>query len=516
MEARRANWESLWEAVARLVLPRGDDFRSQHSPGSQRNQQQYDAFPMAALDKFAAAIEAGTMPRQTYWHRMSTGDQELDADHDVQVYLEEVNKTLWQERYSPYGNFASQAHEKRISLGSFGTGGMLVEPRAGGGIKYRTLHLSELYVEENVEGMIDTVHRKFTLSARQAIQLFGDDTPQKIIDKYNSGKLEERYDFIHCVQPKDDFSLGFQAEGCYVFEKQIIGEKPEQFRSNPYIISRYSVSTREVYGRSPAIQLLPDISMLNEMRRTVIEAANMVVDKPVLMHDDVSEFDLTPGARNPGTLDDNGRPLAMPWDANPRVDVGLEMIADTRAQIDDGFLGVYFRVLLENPNMTATQAMLIAQQQGQMTAPTVGRLQNEWLGPMIRRESSILYAQGKLPPMPNILLQRRKPLEILYETPMTRQAKNEEGVGILRAFEALAGPAQVDPTVFDRFNFDEVAKIVADVNGVPARALKSPEQLEEEREQKQAQQTLGDVVQAAPVMADTAKTLAETQQMLTP
>lgn len=164
MEARRSNWETLWESVAKLVLPRGDDFRKKHSPGAQRNQHQYDAYPMAALDKFAAAIEAGTMPRQTYWHRMTTGDEELDSQHEVKLYLEQLNRVLWKERYSPYGNFASQAHEVRISLGAFGTGGMLIESRAGGGIKYRAIHISELYLDENSEGVIDTIHRKFLLS----------------------------------------------------------------------------------------------------------------------------------------------------------------------------------------------------------------------------------------------------------------------------------------------------------------------------------------------------------------
>jgi len=297
METRRSNFESLWEQVAQLVLPRSDDFRTQHAPGSQRTQRQYDAFPQAALDKFAAAIEAGTMPRQSYWHRMTTGDADLDQEHEVQNYLEELNGVLWRERYSPLGNFSSQAHENRISLGAFGTGAMLIEPRKGGGIKYRTLHLSEIFIEENSEGRIDTVHRKFSLAARQAIQQFGKNTPQKIIDRYNSGKHEERFEFIHCVAPKDDTSLGFAAGGYYMFENELVGEA-EQFRTNPYVVSRYAVSSREVYGRSPAIMMLPDISMLNEMRRTVIEAANMVVDNPVLFHDDVPDFDLIPGARN--------------------------------------------------------------------------------------------------------------------------------------------------------------------------------------------------------------------------
>lgn len=523
MEATRGNWESLWEAVSQLVLPRSDDFRKHHSPGTQRNQHQYDAFPMAALDKFAAAIESALMPRTALWHKLTTGDEKLDDDIEVRAYTEGLNEMLWNKRYSPKANFASQAHEVRLSLGAYGTGCTFVAPRAGGGCKYRAIHLSEIFIQENHDGFVDTVHRRFELTARQAVQEFGKDTPQKILDKYNAEKFDDRFQFIHCVGPREDYDRnmldqrGMAYVGYYVFEEGKEIAKEEGYHEMPYIVPRYSVSTREVYGRSPAIQLLPDISMLNEMRRTVIEAANMAVDKPVLMHEDVSEFDLVPGARNYGTLDDNGNKLVQPFDDRNDVRIGLEMIADTRNQIDDGFMGVYFRVLLENPQMTATQAMLIAQQQGQMTSPVIGRLQSEWLGPLLRRESGITFRQGLHPEMPQILQEfiadTGEGLQIEYQSPMTRAAKSEEAVGILRTFETLAPIAQIDPAVYEQFDTQEVARIVAEVNGVPAKALKSKEQLEQEKADKESRTQMGDVLEAAPIAAQTAKTLAEAQAL---
>jgi len=104
-------------------------------------------------------------------------------------------------------------------------------------------------------------------------------------------------------------------------------------------------------------------------------------------------------------------------------------------------------------------------------------------------------------------------LQIEYQSPMTRAAKSEEAVGILRTFETLAPIAQIDPSVYDQFDTKEVARIVADVNGVPAKALKSKEQLEREEEDKQARAQMGDVLEAAPIAAQTAKTLAEAQAL---
>lgn len=519
MAARRANWETLWERVARLVLPRLDDFNGKKSQADDRSLQQYDAFPMGALDKFAAAIEAGLMPRTTLWHHLITGDEAVDADHTAKAYMEDLNKRLWDARYSPSSNFASQAHEKRISLGAFGTGAMLVEPKIGGGIRYRTIHLSEVYAEENLDGMVDTVHRKFELTARQAVQTFKENTPAKVMKAFNSGKLLDCFEFLHCVGPREDYergridARGLPFVGYYLFQdgREVIRE--EGYHEQPYIVTRYSSSPREVYGRSPAIQRLPDIAMLNEMKRVTIDAANMAIDPPTLSRDDVSEFDLAPGTHNPGTMDDNGRPMVMPWNSGVRPEIARELMIDTRNQIDDGFMGVYFRVLLENPQMTATQAMLVAQQQGQMTAPVIGRMQSEWLGPMIRRESGILFRQGKHPEMPARIREwiesTGKGLQIEYQSPMTRAARAEEAVAILRAFETLAPIAQIDPTVYKSFDTVEIARIVAEVNGVPMSAIKSPERLAQEAAQEQEQAALGEVLTAAPIAAQTAKTLAE-------
>ena len=521
MASRRSTWEQVWERVSKLVLPRTSGFNTRNTPGENLSDQQYDAFPMAALDKFAAAIEAGLMPRSSLWHKLTTGVEELDERRDVAIYLEKLNTTIWEARAKPRANFATQAHEARISLGLLGTIGMMIVPDEKGGIRYRNIHLSELFIAEDYFGFVDTVHRRFELSARQAVQTFGKDTPQKIMDKYTSGKFSERFSFIHAVMPREDYDRtmlddqGKPFQGVYICEETKEITREEGYFESPYIVSRYATGTREIYGRSPCIQLLPDISMLQEMRRTTIDAAAMAVDPPTLEHDDASEFQLMPGGRNPGMVDDNGRPLVMPFNTGAQVNLGLDMIQDTRAQIDDGLMGAYFRVLMENPNMTATQAMLLAQQQGQMTAPVIGRQQSEWLGPMIRRESAILFRQGKHPEMPGALREyleaENKSLEIEYISPLTRAIRSEDAAGIMKSFEMLSPWAQVDPNIFKGFDTNEIRRRVVDATGAPASILKDPDQVAQEQEAEQAQQQAQQLLQAAPVAADAAKSLAQAQ-----
>lgn len=521
LAAKRANWESLWEKVTALVLPRIGEFHNKRSPGQNQSAQQYDAFPMLALEKFAAMLEAGSMPRSALWHKLSSGDEELDKNHDAKIYLEAFNTMLWDERYAPKANFASQAHEKRISLGSVGTGVIMVEPRGVDGIKYRTCHMSECYIASNADGLIDTVHRRFELSARQAVQFFREKAPDKVHQAIQAGKLWDTFEFVHCVGPTEDYDTKrldvLPFTGSYLFPagREIVME--QGYHEQPYIVTRYSVSPREDYGRSPAIQLLPDIQMLNEMKMTMIEVANLALDPPVLAHENISEFDLSAGTINTGMLDDNGRPLAVPWPSSSQPGIARELMLDVRNNIDDAMGGIYFRVLLENPQMTATQAMLLAQQQGQLSAPMVGRIHNEWAGPMIARESGILYRQGKHPPMPEVMKQRLartgKPLQVEYVSPLTRAVRSEEAIGIMRAFETMAPLAQVEPKIYHMFDILEVGRLVADVNGVPAKVMKSPDRLAAEDAADMEQQQLASVLTAAPIAAQTAKTMAEANRL---
>lgn len=526
LEDRRSNWESLWEEVAVRLFPRGDDFRSRHPDGATRTNRQYDAFPQMALNRFAAAMEAGLTPRNARWHDLSTGDPFLDDDDEVKAYLEGLNDQLWNTRYAPRTNFASQNHEALLGTGAFGTAGMFIEEDPRGGARYRAIHLSELFLAENFQGVIDTVHRKFEMTVRQIVQRFGDEAlPQKVAEKYEKGHLGDKFEILHVVAPREDYEKGrLDAKGMRWADAYILLDSKDVLREGgyhefPYAIARYVTSAREVYGRGPGIMLLPDIKMLQEMRRTVIEAANMIVDPPTLLHDDgiLGEFRLEPGARNYGAVSAEGRQLAVPFQSGAKVEIGLEMIQDLKAQIDDAFLGVYFRVLLENPQMTATQALLIAQQQGQMTAPVIGRMQSEYLGTLIRRESGILFRQGRHPPMPEKLAQHLQStgrrLEIEYTTPMTRAARAEDAVAIARTFEALTPWAQVQgPSVFRRFDVDEIAEILADINGVPQKALKTEAQVEAEDEQAAAQQAMAAALEAAPVAADVARTMDQTRR----
>ena len=57
------------------------------------------------------------------------------------------------------------------------------------------------------------------------------------------------------------------------------------FKELPYVISRY-LKAQQKYGRSPAMNALPDVKVLNKMVETAMKAAAKQVDPPLLVPDD--------------------------------------------------------------------------------------------------------------------------------------------------------------------------------------------------------------------------------------
>ena len=518
MVAERGVWEEHWRDMAERVLPRQDWFQATNKvPGEKRTEKVFDATAGLALERFAAAMESMLTPRTMKWHKLTSRDPALQNNNEVQAYLDDVTNILFQVRYNPRANFASQAHENYMSLGAFGTGGLFIDDIVGTGIRYKSIHLSEIYFAENYAGVVDKVNRKFELTARQAMQRFGYDALPEKMKNCLERSPEQTFEFIHCVKPNEEIKRGRRDYRGMPYSSYYLALEGRQmmsengYQSFPYAVSRYVTAPKEIYGRSPAMTVLPDIKMINEMSKTVIRAAHKIVDPPLLLQEDgvLQAFNTRPGALNYGGVDDQGRQVVQPLQTGARVDIGMEMMEQRRKVINDAFLITLFQILVDAPNMTATEAMLRAQEKGALLAPTMGRQQSEMLGPMIERELDILARAGILPPMPEAMIEQGGEIEIEYVSPLNRAQRAEEGVAILRTLESVIPLAQFDPSVLMIFKPEEIARELSEINGVPAKILRSREEIDEMKQQQAEQQQTQQLLDAAPVVANSAKTMAE-------
>ncbi len=520
LESQRSTWDQKWQEIAERVLPQRATFQDTHSlPPERRVDRNFDSTAAIGLDRFAAVLESILTPKQVRWHSLQPVEPGLARNYRVRVYLDEVKELLFRFRYAGKTGFAGQISEVYTSLGAFGTGPLLIEDNVGVGISYRAIHLAETYLCTGADGLVDSVYRKFKYTARQAHQRYQGNTPQKILEALKKDPDKE-FKFLHCVRPAGEYQPGapglpgmaYESWHVWLDDKMVV--ERGGYRTMPYAVPRYK-STGTPYGWSAALTVLPEIKTANEIRRTGLKARQLGAEPPILLHGSAGTFEpfqLRPGHLAYGMVSAEGRQLAQPFQTGANMQDLAEEQEQTRNMIRSAFLSDLFQILIQKPNMTATEVLEWSQEKGDLLAPTMGKLQGELLDPCIARELDILQAAGQLPEPPRELAESGG-IRVQYEGPLSKLQRATEAAGFARTVETTAGLIQLKPEALDVFDADEVMRSVADINGVPTRWLLDPERVRQQREERAAEQQDQLAAEQMPGQAAAAKSLAQAAKL---
>jgi hypothetical protein len=218
---------------------------------------------------------------------------------------------------------------------------------------------------------------------------------------------------------------------------------------------------------------------------------------------------LTPGGLNYYGISAEGRPMIQPLQTGARIDIGLEMLQAMQSVINDAALINLFQILVDAPQMTATEVRARMQEKGQLIAPTVGRAQSEFLGKLIEREIDILARQNMLPPMPDVLMEAQGEYRVEYDSPLNRLQKIEEVQAVDVWLQGLAPLVQLAPEILDNVDTDELARHRARTMGVPEKILTNLDVVQERRKARAQQQQAQQMAASAPGLAGAVKDVAE-------
>lgn len=487
--SKQGNFRIIWNNTAQFVMPAWDNFVGEFAEGVNRSYRQFESTGMVANERFGAAMEAMLTPRTQVWHLMRAADEELNDRPNVKKWLDRLNRILFAARYHPEANFASQADECFMSLGAFGNHCLFADEAIGKSLRYRAIPMSELCWAVNHQGRVDSLYRKFKFTAKQALQQWGENAvPQAVRNAYgqSGGKFQE-FEFLHIIRPAHDHVPG--AYGCkgMPWESWYIAYQDRSvitrggYRTFPAGIGRYRVAPRESYGRGPAQYAYPDIRTSNEMMKTGLRVGQKAADPPILLAEDsvLTNFNQRPGANNYGMVSADGKPLAVPFVSGSNFQIAEALHEKVNSAIRDTFLNTLFQILVDHPNMTATEALIRAQEKGELIAPAMGRQQSEFLGPLIHREIDLLSRAGEIPPPPEELVESGTGLSVVYTSPLARALRAEEGTAIMNTTSDVIQFAQIDPSVKFLVDWHEAARTMADIRGMPAKLLHSEEEVQQ-------------------------------------
>lgn len=520
LQTMRATFAAHWEEVAELVRPTSRNtfyYGNYNFPGQKKTDRQVDTRAALANFRFAAILDSLLTPRNMTWHMLGANSDYLMKNRQVRLWFEQATNLLFKYRYAPIANFSGQNYNIWEELGAFGTGSMYVDQacdasgRLVPGIRYKALPLGEMFLTENHQGLINGYNRWFQLTAQQAISQFKDKTPVRLreqAEKYN----QMPFDFLQRVCARgDEYDPGradargkpFASYYICLTTNELIGEGG--YRKFPCAISRYIQTPGEVYGRSPAMLALPSIKTINAEKRDFLTQGHRAASPVLLTNDDgTAAMSLRPGAINPGFVNSDGKPLVQVLPSG-NIQVTKEMMDEEGACIDGFFLVDLFKLLLQSdPKVfSATQVVEMMSQRGILIAPTIGRQQSEYLGPLIDRELDVLQAQHLLPPMPQMLAEARGEYTVNYTSPLSRDMRAQDVAGFNRSLETALSivNATQDPSVLDTFAFERAMPAINEINGMPESWTASKEEIAAKQKARAQAQEKQQAIQAAPAAA---------------
>lgn len=485
LKSERGTWETHWQEVTDYIIPRKNDITTTKHPGEKRNVHLYDNTAMQSNELLAGALHGMLTSPNEKWFDLVTGDPELDKRDDVRLWLQDSSIKML--NVFNNSNFQTEVHEFYLDLCGLCTASMYIEEHPVKVVNFHSRYVKETLLIENSQGEIDGVIRVYEQDARQLVQEFGKDKlPEKVIAAWEKGD-NRKWECVHAVYPLNDemrpSDEGFLYISQYMIkdEAAIVEEGP--YYENPWVCSRWSKAAGEKYGRGPGMTALPEAKTVNLMVETMIIGAQKTIDPPMMAPDDgfLAPIRVVPGSINYYRSRGGEPPKISPIFNDMRIDFGFELTEAHRKRIREAFYVDQLQ-LGAGPQMTATEVMQRTEDKMRLLGPLLGRQNNEFLRPLVDRVFGIMYRRNMFLAPPEVLLDRN--IKAKYSSPIARAQGAREAQDMLRALQSTASFGAIDPSVYDLFNADEAAKILARIYGVPQSVIRSKAEVDRIREQR--------------------------------
>ena len=237
----------------------------------------------------------------------------------------------------------------------------------------------------------------------------------------------------------------------------------------------------EPYGYSPAHHVLPDIKVLNLLRKMSLDSGNKQLNPPMLVPKDGYFLPLrtSPSSINfyrNGTIDK----------IMPLIDTGNKMSTlDEETNCKDAILKAFyvdiFRMQKENKEMTAFEAGMRQEEQMRQMTPIVARIETEFLNPLINSVYKSLSRLKMIPELEGINL------EIEYVSPLSRSQKSSSMSALeqVLGFFQRSGITNISPEIYDNIDWDKAFRHSFELRGAPQNLLRDEKDVMNIRRQRQ-------------------------------
>lgn len=498
---------TLWQEIALNFYPERADFTTDFTTGQDLGAHLLTSSPVIARRELSN-IFSMQRPQDKEWFRV-TPKFSIDRrklDQAGLEFLDIANERTYRSIYDKSSGFARAVKEGDDSFAAFGQTVISVEYD----LKYNNLlirnwHIRDVVWTDDNNGSVNKIvcKRKFTKS--EMLRLF-----KKVAPSLDSVEDKgQKYTVYHIIMRAEDFygddkrksnlpwvSIYVDIDNCFELDN-----RPS--RTRKYIIPRWMTVSGSQYAYSPAtVVSIADARMLQTMYDTLLEAGEMSMKPALIGVEDAikSELEYFPGgftavdAAYDERLGEVLRPISQDRSGIP---YGIEMIKEVEARIGKSFYLDKIGLPPLNKEMTAFETSQRVSEYVRAAAPLFQPYEMEYNGELMEMIFETLMnvgVFGSLSDIPESV--RGMETSFVFESALQGAREQQKSQKFLETKAIIAEAAALDPNVAGMFKVEEATRDVISGIGTPAKWISSPEEMEEQKQAKQAMEQQQQMLQA--------------------
>lgn len=515
LKSKRTPMESSWDELHKYFLAAGDEvIADTAAPDAKVHREaQYSDLPAQSLQVLSAGLHSFLTGPTNNWFALRAKDKVLKDNKKVKVFLEEIEDILRASISNT--NFETEQDDFYSSSACYGSAVMYIEEDATDDLRFNTIPIKDIFWQENSRGKIDIWDIRYSYTAHQAIDRFGEDNVSSAVKSaYNSNEADDtKFEYILHVEPrhdrdetkKDIRNMPISITWVEVDTKLTVQEGG--MLESPFAYHRWTKRKNTPYGYSPCMMAMKSVKQLNKTLKISVRAMSMAIDgaMDVPVNAYVGKIDLNPGKLNYRRGEDKMTPIRTNMNMQP-ADYLINMYSEA---IKDG---LYNKAIIAvgdvSKRMQNLEVQELMAEKMVLLGPAVGRFLDEFAQNVIERSLAILARRGKLPEPPEELGEGFE-YEISFISPLAKAQRNNEAQSISATLEVAGGMASLTPEVIDNIDPDFTIREYADIKGATSKMFRTPEKVKEIRDARIKAQAEAEEVAKAQMALDAAGKVKE-------
>ncbi len=530
LESQRKTLDNTYQTIERFVRPySGEFFRPMNSENEVdwRRRSIYDSTAIVAADLLAGQIHANLVSPSVKWFDFRFRDMAFGDNTEAQKWLDDLEDAVYQTLID--SDFNLQVAEFLLDLVTYGIGVMFEEETDEEnykGVEFAAIPTRDCYFEPDRKDQPKRLYRRLQYTALQLMDRFEMDE-QFIKAHEDGGDVDRKHTVWFCVYPREKeleayekveikpkrlapnvrpWGYKYVLEGSEELSTKDAGLEEGGYYQMPAFRTIWKKIAGSKHGHSPAFIALSDILQLNEVVKQSSEARAKAID-PVLITTErgvIGDIDLTPGGLVVVTEMDQLDVL----ESGARFDVQDDEVFRLQTSIRAVFF-IDKLELKDSPAMTATEVNVRYERMMRQFASTLGRLQSDFLDPLLHRTIAILIRNDKIRPAPFRVTVND--VDIAYTGPIPRAQQAEIANSIEQLMADYAALGEIFPELLDLVDVDKMGLELARVRGVPTKILRDPKQVKKIRKERAEKEEVALELAMAQAGGDAMKAVGEGQ-----